>query len=148
MTRAHLLTGTLACAIGLLLVAAPVQAHTKRIDIAALSASASAADHRVLAAHYRTHAAEHEADAAAHEALVAEAKARTGDDDAWDLARDAAHYAEHSREAAEALRDLARLHEGIAERLDPGGAAKASGCCAKDAQDTATPPPAAAPHDH
>jgi hypothetical protein len=106
----------------------------------------AAADHRALAAHYRAHAVEHDVDAARHEKIAVAAKARAADDDAWDLARDAAHYAEHSREAAEALRDLAQLHEAIAERLDgpsrTEGSAEAKGCCGKataDKKDKAKP---------
>lgn len=83
----------------------------------ALGASAkTAVEHRSLAAHYRAHAAEHENDAKTHDFIVSEARKRAGDDDAWDLARDAAHYADHSREAAEALNDLAVLHEEMAKR--------------------------------
>ena len=79
--------------------------------------AASAADHRKLSAHYRAHAAEHEADAVTHEQIAQAARKRAAqDDDAWDLARDAVHYAAHSREAAEALRDLATLHDEMAKR--------------------------------
>ena len=90
-------------------------------ELKKLGASAkTAAEHNRLAAHYRAHAAEHEADAATHDEIVAAAKKRAStDDDAWDLARDAAHYADHSREAAEALRELATLHEDIAKRAGP-----------------------------
>jgi len=81
-----------------------------------LGASAvTAADHKKLAAHYRAHAAEHEADAKAHEEIVAAAKKDASSGHAFELAIGAAHYAEHSREAAEALRELADLHEGMAE---------------------------------
>jgi hypothetical protein len=58
-----------------------------------------------------------------------------------DLARDATHYALHSREAAEALRDLAAFHEA---RADTGAPSK-KGCCAKD---KAEAPPAVPKHDH
>src|SRR5262245_53814118 len=82
-----------------------------------LAASATtAADHKKLAAHYRAHAAEHEADAKLHEDIVNTARKQDqSSGHAWELARGAAHYAEHSREAAEALRELAALHEGMAE---------------------------------
>jgi hypothetical protein len=113
---------------------------------------------RALAAQYRAHAAEHEADAAAHETLVTEARVRAVDDDAWDLARDAAHYAEHSREAAEALRDLAQLHEAMADRLAPketttapADKADKKGCCAthkSDKSDNTKGEPGAPAHDH
>jgi hypothetical protein len=120
------------------------------------SASIVASDHRALAAEYRAHAIEHETDAAAHEALVAELRARLNDDDAWDLARDATHYVEHSRQAAEALRDLAALHEALAERLAPATTEAApesktpegKGCCAKHMTGKAKVEPAAPTHDH
>ena len=80
------------------------------------TSTATAADHKKLAAHYRAHAAEHEADAKLHEELVtALRKDSESFGHAWELARGAAHYAEHSREAAEALRELAAVHEGMAE---------------------------------
>ena len=111
--------------------AQPAAAQTlSRAEFDRLTASAkTAADHKALAAHYRAHADEHAADAAAHERIALEARARRNDDDAWDLARDASHYAEHSREAAEALRELAALHEGVAERA----AGSKGGCCSKPA---------------
>jgi hypothetical protein len=72
-------------------------------------------DHKKLAAHYRAHAAEHEAEAKLHESVANQyRKVQPLDDASWDIARDAAHYAEHSREAAEALRDLAAAHESLA----------------------------------
>lgn len=81
-----------------------------------LGASAvTAAEHKKLAAHYRAHAAEHEADAKAHEDIVAAAKKDVSSGHAFELAIGAAHYAGHSREAAEALRELADLHDGMAE---------------------------------
>ena len=93
----------------------------KDAELRKIGASATtAAEHNRLVAHYRAHAAEHEADAATHEAIVKAARERAADDDAWDLARDAAHYAEHSREAAEALKELATLHEEMAKRAKPG----------------------------
>jgi predicted ATPase len=76
----------------------------------------TAADHVKLAAYYRAHAVEHETDAKLHDEIVA-AASKKRDDDSWELARASAHYAEHSREAAEALRDLAKLHDGLAERF-------------------------------
>ena len=60
--------------------------------------------------------AEHEADARLHDELVTAARKQDQTSGhAWELARGADHYAEHSREAAEALRELAAVHEGIAE---------------------------------
>lgn len=71
---------------------------------------ANADEHQKLAAHYAAHAAEHEADAKLHEQLGAEyAKSEPS------LAGEARHYAAHSREAAEALRELARLHQTLAK---------------------------------
>ena len=83
-----------ACGVAFLLLVPAALAQAPS-DLSKRSFSTNASDHRALAAQYRAHAAEHEADAAAHEALVTDARARADDDDAWDLARDAAHYAEH-----------------------------------------------------
>lgn len=78
----------------------------------------TAQEHMKLAQHYRAHAAEHEADAKEHEAIAKQfATRRPLDDDSWDMARDSTHYAQHSREAAQVLRDLAAAHEGMAERM-------------------------------
>jgi hypothetical protein len=74
----------------------------------------TAEDHAKLAAYYRVHAAEHEADAKLHDEIVIISRKNPTDDDAWELARGAAHYAEHSREAA--LRELVAIHQGMAER--------------------------------
>jgi hypothetical protein len=76
----------------------------------------TAEDHHKLAAYYRIHAAEHEADAKLHDEIVIMSRKRPADDDAWELARGAAHYAEHSREAAAALRELVAIHQGMADR--------------------------------
>ena len=76
------------------------------------------ADHVKLAAYYRLHATEHETDAKLHEGIASTASKKR-DDDSWEIARAATHYAEHSREAAEALRDLAKVHDGLAERSKP-----------------------------
>jgi len=77
--------------------------------------AATAADHKKLAAYYRAHAAEHEADAKLHDEIVAAAKKDKSSGHSLELALAAAHYAEHSRESAEALTELATLHEGMAE---------------------------------
>ena len=132
------LTGLLASGFFLWIATQPAAAQSTPADVIKLSSSADAADHRALASRYRAHAAEHEADAALHDALVADLKARTANDEVWDLARDAAHYAQHSREGAEALRDLAQHHEAIAERLGSAEAGKpsaAGGCCGKGMAD-------------
>jgi hypothetical protein len=134
----HTLTGFLACWFLLSITTTPLAAQGTIDDVITHSSSKVAADHRALAARYRAHAAEHEADAALHDALVADLKARPADDDTWDLARDAAHYAQHSREAAEALRDLAQHHEAIADRLGPAepvNTPAAGGCCGKGMAD-------------
>lgn len=139
----------LAGALFVLIGVSPVVAQTAPVDVGKSSTSTAAVDHRALAAHYRAHAVEHDADATRHETIAAEAKARAADDDAWDLARDAAHYAEHSREAAEALRDLAQLHDAIAERLEGTkgtvSSAEPKGCCGKGMADQKKD---AAPVDH
>ena len=88
-------------------------AQFKRLAISAKTAD----DHAKLAAYYRSHAAEHEADAKLHDEIVIMSRKKPADDDAWELARGAAHYAEHSREAAAALRELVAIHEGMAQRV-------------------------------
>jgi hypothetical protein len=118
----------------------PAAAQTlSRAQFDRLTAAAkTAADHRALAAHYRAHAEEHTADAASHERIATEARSRQGDDEAWELARNADHYAQHSREAAEALRDLAALHSGVAEQLGAGTAAGKAPCCGQPSAKPAT----------
>jgi hypothetical protein len=109
------------CALlSIALLAGPRLATAQKLsdaELKKLSTSATtAADHKKLAAHYRAHATEHEADAKLHEDIVTAARKQDqSSGHAWELARGAAHYAEHSREAAEALRELAALHEGMAE---------------------------------
>ena len=76
----------------------------------------STGDHKKLADYYNAHATEHEADAKLHEEIVALSRKNPTDNQAWELGRAAAHYAEHSHEAAEALRDLAQLHQGMSEQ--------------------------------
>jgi hypothetical protein len=106
-----------AVVIGVLSLATPLSAQTiSEAEFHKLVvAPKTAADHLKLAAFYRAHATEHEADAKAHEA-IATAASKKRDDDSWELARASQHYAEHSKEAAEALRDLAKLEDGLAER--------------------------------
>jgi hypothetical protein len=75
------------------------------------SSHANADEHLKLAAHYTAHAAEHESDAKVHEELANEyAKTEPS------LTGEARHYAAHSREAAEALRELAKIHQGLAKQ--------------------------------
>jgi hypothetical protein len=71
---------------------------------------ANADEHQKLAAHYAAHATEHEADAKVHETLAADY-----DKNEPILAGESRHYAAHSREAAEALRALAKLHLQLAK---------------------------------
>jgi hypothetical protein len=108
--------------LGMLLIAfvtVPRVATAQKLSDAELrkigASATTAADHKKLAAHYRAHAAEHEADAKVHEDIVAAAKKMGSSGHAFELALGAAHYAEHSREAAEALKELAELHDGMAE---------------------------------
>jgi hypothetical protein len=88
------------------------EAQFKTLAISARTAG----DHAKLAAYYRSHAVEHEADAKLHDEIVIMSRKRPADDEAWELARGAAHYAEHSREAAAALRELVAIHEGMSQR--------------------------------
>jgi hypothetical protein len=70
---------------------------------------ANAEEHQKLSAHYTAHAIEHEADAKLHEDLATQyGKTEPS------LAGEARHYAAHSREAAEALRELAKIHQNLA----------------------------------
>ena len=106
--------------LGVLGLAAPASAQAlSEADFHKLVLTAkTTADHTKLAAYYRAHAVEHEADAKQHEAIAA-AASKKRDDDSWEIARAAQHYAEHSKEAAEALRDLAKVQDGLAERAKP-----------------------------
>lgn len=70
----------------------------------------SADEHQKLAAHYTAHAIEHENDAKVHEELAALYEKTEPK-----LAGETKHYAAHSREAAEALRALAKLHTELAK---------------------------------
>jgi len=107
-------------ALGIVAVAA-ASAQTARLTEAQFHALAlspkTADDHRNLAAFYRAHAAEHETDAKLHDQIYAAAKRTPDDDQAWEIGQAARHYAEHSREAVVPLRDLAAIHDGIAERF-------------------------------
>jgi hypothetical protein len=71
-----------------------------------------AGDHTKLADHYTTHAIEHENDAKVSEELAA----RNSDHHSEaGLGGELRHYAAHSREAAEALRNLAKIHQDLAK---------------------------------
>jgi len=74
----------------------------------------TAEDHRKLAAHFTAHAVEHENDAKLHEELAGHV---SGHHDAVEtgLAGESRHYAAHSREAAEAMRSIAKIHEQLAK---------------------------------
>ncbi len=96
-----------------LLVSTALFAQTKLSDaeFSKLAASHKNADeHQRLASHYVAHAIEHEADAKLHEDL-----AKQYDKTEPRLAGEARHYAAHSAEAAEALRDLAKTHQELAK---------------------------------
>ena len=80
-------------------------------DFKKVAQSHSTADeHQKLAAHYTAHAVEHENDAKVHEDL-----ATTYEKTEPKLVGEARHYAAHSREAAEALRGLAKIHQELAK---------------------------------
>ena len=70
----------------------------------------TAADHLKLADHFTEHAIEHEADAKIHEELAVPYEKTHPQ-----LAGEARHYAAHSREAAEAMRNLANIHRELAK---------------------------------
>ena len=74
----------------------------------------TAEDHMKLAAHFTAHALEHENDAKLHEELAGHI---SGHHDAVEsaLASEARHYAGHSREAAEAMRNMAKIHAELAK---------------------------------
>ena len=74
----------------------------------------TAEDHVKLAAHFKAHAEEHETDAKLHEQLADHIAGHHGLAEAG-LAGEERHYAAHSREAAEAMRNLAKIHEGLAK---------------------------------
>ncbi len=67
-------------------------------------------DHLKLAEHFIAHAIEHETDAKVHEALATPYEKTHPQ-----LAGEARHYAAHSREAAEAMRNLAAIHQELAK---------------------------------
>lgn len=69
------------------------------------------ADHLKLAQHFNEHAAEHESDAKMHEELAG-AYEKTHPQ----LAGEARHYAAHSRESAEAMRNMAKIHQELAKQ--------------------------------
>lgn len=92
----------------------PLSAQTGKLsdqEFRKLAAShANVDEHQKLAAHYTAHAVEHEADAKLHEELANQyAKSEPS------LAGETRHYAAHSREAAEALRELAKIHLNLAK---------------------------------
>ena len=102
------------CALAGLVSWAALSAQAGKLsdqDFRKVAAShANAEEHQKLMAHYTAHATEHEADAKLHEELANQyAKAEPS------LAGEARHYAAHSREAAEALRELAKIHQGLAK---------------------------------
>ena len=78
-------------------------------ELSRLVASGKSEEHRILAKHYALHAADHESDAKQHEALAFQYEKTCPE-----LAGEARHYAVHSLEAAEALRNLAARHLQLA----------------------------------
>lgn len=70
----------------------------------------TSADHLKLAEHFNAHAIEHETDAKIQEELATPYEKTEPR-----LAGEARHYAAHSREAAEAMRSLARIHQELAQ---------------------------------
>ena len=72
-----------------------------------------AAEHQRLAEHITAHALEHESDARTCEELASHSSGHHASEAAHDS--ELRHYAAHSREAAEALRNLAKIHEGLAK---------------------------------
>jgi hypothetical protein len=72
-----------------------------------------AGDHMKIAEHYTAHAIEHENDAKTSEELAK----RTSGHHASEAGLDGElrHYAAHSREAAEAMRTLAKIHQDLAK---------------------------------
>jgi len=73
----------------------------------------AAGDHAKLADHYTAHAIEHENDAKMSEELAAHVSGHHASEAGLD--GELRHYAAHSREAAEALRNLANIHQKLAK---------------------------------
>ena len=69
----------------------------------------TANDHVKLADHFAAHALEHENDSKIHEELAGYYETKEPR-----LAGEVRHYAAHSREAAEAMRSLAKIHQELA----------------------------------
>jgi len=76
-------------------------------------AHSTAEDHRKLAEYYTEHAIEHENDAKLSEELANKVSGHHATEAG--LAGELRHYAAHSAEAAEALRNLAKIHEQLAK---------------------------------
>ena len=114
MKTSRIVDVILSMCLGLLMVTGAraaesgVLSSTEFNKIAATHETADA--HQKLAQHYRAHAAMHEADAVEHEKL-ASIYAKNDPE----LAKEATHYAGHSREAAEAMRNLAKIHDQLAK---------------------------------
>jgi hypothetical protein len=109
MVRRHFYVG-----VALLVACSMAYAQSGKLtdqEFKKLAQSHSTVDeHQKLAAHYTAHAIEHENDAKVHEEL-----ATLYDKTEPRLVGEARHYAAHSREAAEALRSLAKLHQELAK---------------------------------
>jgi hypothetical protein len=74
----------------------------------------TAGDHIKLADHYTAHAIEHENDAKISEELASHVSGHH--DSEAGLDRGLRRYAAHSREAAEAMRSLAKIHQELAKQ--------------------------------
>lgn len=73
----------------------------------------TAGDHIKLADHYTAHAIEHENDAKISDELAAHVSGHHASEAGLD--GELRHYAAHSREVAIAMRELAKIHQGLAK---------------------------------
>lgn len=73
----------------------------------------TADEHRKLAEHYAAHATEHENDSKLSEELASKVSGHHATEAGLD--GELRHYAAHSKEAAEALRNLANIHQALAK---------------------------------
>ena len=87
-----------------------------------VATSKTAADHRKLAQHYRAMAAKHELEAKEHVELAAKYKAHPTASEskrpgAPDTAAHCLMYAEHCRNAAKVMNEMAAMHEEMAKGM-------------------------------
>lgn len=95
---------------------------TKKQLEALVSTAKTAADHRKLAAHYRAVAAKHEMEAKEHVVLAAKYKANASASEvkrpgAPDTSSHCLTYAEHCRQAAKTMNEMAAMHEEMAKNM-------------------------------